>query len=143
MASQISSHSRLMTVALATILVMAGGGAQTEIAAPHRKAGWWQMAAHRPNGAVMTRNLCLDAASDIRNSPFTGHPGCTMEAQKVPGGYAYQRTCGAESTSGTAIGDFNSAYKITEKRGAMQIQTDARWMGACPAGHKPDEMWMR
>ena len=109
--------------------------------APQRKAGWWKMDAHLPGGRVMSRNLCLDATSDARNNIFKARPGCTMTASKVAGGWAYKRTCDGETTTGTAIGDFGSAYKIEESQGAVHVSTDAQWMGACPAGRKTDELW--
>ena len=64
-----------------------------------------------------------------------------MTAQHIGGGYSYKRVCDGKTITGTAIGDFNSAYKIQESQGAMHINTDARWMGACPAGRKVDELW--
>lgn len=64
-----------------------------------------------------------------------------MTSQAIAGGYGYKKACGGESTTGTAVGDFDSAYKINESRGAMRVTTDARWMGACPAGHAAGEMW--
>ncbi|HWA62250.1 MAG TPA: DUF3617 family protein [Caulobacteraceae bacterium] len=109
---------------------------------PRRKAGWWQMTMHLPGGRTMARNLCLDATSDIRNNVLKPTNGCTMTAERLPNGYSYRKTCGGEVTTGTAVGDFNRAYAITEARGRTTIQTDARWMGACPAGHHADEMWM-
>lgn len=129
---------RILTAALGFALLAAAG--PTDI--PHRKAGWWQMTMHLPGGRTMARNLCLDATSDIRNNVMKPGAGCTMNAVKIPGGYSYKKTCGGQTTAGSAIGDFNRAYKITESQGAMHIQTDARWMGACPAGRKADEMWM-
>jgi hypothetical protein len=116
-----------MLIALAT-------GASAQIAEPHRKAGWWEMAAHLPNGTTMTRYLCLDATFDARHSVLAKQDGCTQTVEAVAGGYSFKKTCGGETTSGTAIGDFNTAYKITEQRGSARIQTDARWAGACPAG---------
>ena len=108
---------------------------------PQRKAGWWKMDAHLPSGQVLSRNLCLDATSDTRRNIFNARPGCTMTANKVAGGYSYTRTCGGETTKGTALGDFNSAYKIEESQGTMHINTDAHWMGSCPAGRRVDEIW--
>jgi hypothetical protein len=109
--------------------------------APQRKAGWWKMDAHLPGGRVMSRNLCLDATSDARHNIFKAQPGCTMTASKVAGGYSYKRVCDGKTVTGTAIGDFNSAYKIEESQGGMHITTDAQWMGACPAGRSADELW--
>ncbi len=109
---------------LCMVLVVIAAGASAQVAEPHRKAGWWEMAAHLPNGTTMTRYLCLDAAFDSRHSVLAKQEGCT------------------ETTTGTAIGDFNSAYKITEQRGPARIQTDARLAGACPAGRKPGDMQM-
>ena len=90
----------------------------------------------------MARNLCLDATSDIRNNVLKPINGCTMTAQKLPNGYQYKKVCGGEVTTGTAIGDFNSNYTINESLGSTKIETDARWMGACPAGRHADQMWM-
>lgn len=124
----------------AASLIAAGATASNDV--PHRKAGWWQMTMHLPTGGTTVRNLCLDATSDVRNNVLKPSPGCTMNATSIPGGYSYKKVCGGETTVGTAIGDFDSAYKIEESAGGMQIKTDARWMGACPAGHKVDEMWL-
>jgi hypothetical protein len=71
-----------------------------------------------------------------------GHPQQRLETIRRmhnDSGKAAERL---QVTTGTAIGDFNSAYAITETRGSSTIHTDARWMGACPAGHHADEMWM-
>jgi hypothetical protein len=100
------------------------------------------MTMHLPGGHTMARNLCLDATSDIRNNVLKPSGGCTMTAEKLANGYKYRKTCGSEVTTGTAIGDFSGAYAIAETRGSLTIHTDARWMGACPAGHHTDEMWM-
>ena len=135
-----------MTKGLFLILTVATGfavsAATTANDIPHRKAGWWQMTMQLPGGRTMARNLCLDATSDIRNNVLKPANGCTMAAQTLPNGYKYRKVCGGEVTTGTAIGDFNSAYAINESRGGTTIQTDARWMGACPAGHHTDELWM-
>ena len=129
------------------MLVVAAGTAVSAASSPtdipHRKAGWWQMTMHLPGGRTMVRNLCLDATSDIRNDVLKPTNGCTMAAENLPNGYKYRKVCGNEVTTGTAIGDFNSAYTINESRGRTSIQTDARWMGECPAGRHPDEAWMQ
>ena len=124
------------------VLVALAAGASAQVAEPHRKAGWWEMAAHLPNGTTMTRYLCLDAAFDSRHSVLAKQEGCSQTVEAVAGGYSFKKTCGGETTTGTAIGDFNAAYKITEQRGAARIQTDARLVGACPAGRKPGDMQM-
>ena len=118
---------------------LALGGSAPDV--PHRRAGWWQMTMHLPGGKTMVRNLCLDATSDIRNNVLEPKDGCTVSAARVSGGYTYRKTCGAQVTTGSAIGDFDSAYTINETRGNVSIETDARWNGQCPAGRKPDEMW--
>ncbi len=130
----------LLMLSVATWFLASAATTANDI--PHRKAGWWQMTMHLPGGRTMARNLCLDATSDIRNNVLKPAGGCTMSAQRLPNGYTYRKVCGGEVTTGSAIGDFNSAYAIHELRGAMTIQTDARWMGACPAGRHADEMWM-
>lgn len=127
-------------LSLATGVLISAAAAPTEI--PHRKTGWWQMTMHLPGGRTMARNLCLDATSDIRNNVLKPTAGCAMSAERLPNGYKYKKVCGSEVTNGTAVGDFNSAYAITEARGSTTIHTDARWMGACPAGHRADDMWM-
>ena len=126
---------------LASIVGLIAAGATASDDVPHRKAGWWEMTMHLPGGRTMVRNLCLDATSDIRNNILKPRDGCTMDATKIAGGYSYKKVCGGETTTGTAIGDFNSAYTIEESNGSMQIRTDARWMGACPAGRQADQMW--
>lgn len=130
------SLAGLGLVALAAI-----GSAAAQDVSPHRKAGWWKMDSQM-GGRSFARNLCLDATSDIRNNIFK-QPGCTMDVQKVAGGYSYKKTCqGEPTTTGTAMGDFNSAYTIIEQRGSVKLTTGAKWIGSCPAGHKADEMWM-
>lgn len=130
----------ICVLALMAGLIAAGATASDDV--PHRKAGWWQMTMHLPNRGTMVRNICLDATSDIRNNILKPRNGCTMDATKIAGGYSYKKVCGGEITTGTAIGDFDSAYTIEESKGSMQIRTDARWLGACPAGHQADEMWL-
>jgi hypothetical protein len=127
---------------LASMMGLIAAGATASDDVPHRKAGWWQMTMHVPGGGTMVRNLCLDATSDIRNNILKPREGCTMDATKIAGGYSYKKVCGGETTTGTAIGDFNSAYKIEESKGSMHVRTDALWMGACPAGHQADQMWL-
>jgi len=128
---------------LASMAGFIAAGATASDDVPHRKVGWWQMTMHLPGAGTMVRNLCLDATSDIRNNILKPRDGCTMDATKIAGGYSYKKVCSGETTTGTATGDFNSAYKIEESNGSMQIRTDARWMGACPAGHRADEMWLK
>lgn len=123
-------------------LIALAGAALAQVTQPHRKAGWWEMAAHLPNGTTMTRYLCLDATFDARHPVMAQQGGCTQTVEAVAGGYAFKKSCDGVVTSGTAIGDFNSSYRITEQRGSTKIQTDARWVGACPAGRKPGDMQM-
>jgi hypothetical protein len=130
----------LLVLAATSVLMLSTATDASDV--PHRKAGWWQMTARLPGGRTMTRNLCLDATSDIRNNVLKPANGCTMTAQALANGYQYRKVCGGEVTTGSALGDFNSAYVISETRGGLTIHTDARWMGACPAGRKADEMWM-
>ncbi len=127
---------------LCLTLAVVAAGASAQVAEPHRKAGWWEMSAHLPGGTTMTRYLCVDAGFDSRHSMLATQEGCTQTVEAVAGGVAYRKTCKGETTTGTAIGDFNAAYKITEQRGATHIQTDARLVGACPAGRKPGDMQM-
>ncbi len=127
---------------LCVLLVAAAAGASAQVAEPHRKAGWWEMAAHLPNGTTMTRYLCLDAGFDTRHSVLAKQEGCTQTVKAVAGGYSFEKSCAGQKSSGTAIGDFDSACKITEQHGSDRIQTDARWLGACPAGRKPGDMQM-
>lgn len=138
------SRRKISLSALSLLAALSAGAiaasAATDVAAPQRKAGWWQMSAHLPNGSTMTRYLCLDATSDARHSVLEAKEGCTMTAQKIAGGYSFQNACAGGATSGTAIGDFNSAYKISEQKGSAHMETDATWMGACPAGRKPGDM---
>ena len=135
------SHRVIVAVSLLAGAWLSVAAAPADI--PHRKAGWWEMSMHLPGGRVMVRNLCLDATSDIRNNVLAPADGCTMDAKRLPNGYSYRKMCGSEVTTGSAIGDFNSNYKISETRGRMSVQTDARWKGPCPAGKKADQMWMR
>ena len=125
--------------AAAGIVVTAAAAGPAVI--PHRKAGWWQMQMHLPGGRMMARNVCLDGTSDIRNNVLKPADGCTMDARSLSNGYTYRKVCGSEVTTGSATGDFDRAYTIKESRGSRTILTDAKWMGACPSGHHPDEMW--
>ena len=85
----------------------------------------------------MTRYLCLDAAFDSRHSVLAKQEGCTQTVETVAGGYSFKKTCGGQTTTGTAIGDFHTAYKITEQRGPARVQTAARWAGAAPRDASP------
>ena len=67
-------------------LSLAASIAVAQTAAPQRKAGWWEMAAHLPNGATLTRYLCLDRGFDARHSILSAQPGCTINSEKVAGG---------------------------------------------------------
>jgi hypothetical protein len=125
---------------LGLIAMMIINCAMAQDISPQRKAGWWEMDSQIGRQSFR-RNLCLDATSDSRNNIFK-QPGCTMTAQRIPGGYSYRKVCGIETTTGTAIGNFSSSYTIIERRGTMEVITKAQWMGNCPAGHKADEMWI-
>ena len=132
----------LIAVSVGVTAALLVASAFAQIAAPARKPGWWQLASHLPNGSTLTRYLCLDAATDAAHSIFNSRTGCLPTVRKVTGGYSFTKSCDGADTTGTAVGDFNVAYTITESRGPAKVTTDARWMGPCPAGRKPGEVLM-
>lgn len=114
--------------------------AQTEL---HRKPGMWETTMNLAGKDVKTQ-MCVDAATDAKisvlgqqtTSEKCGHP---TTVQKIDGGYSFSNTCGDHTTSGTAIGDFNSAYKVTIDAGKTHMVMDSRWLGPCPPGRKPGD----
>jgi hypothetical protein len=141
----------MVTIARRSALAVCGIGILTatawaQIAAPQRKAGMWETVMHI-QGHDMSTQLCIDAATEAKMSVFgqqaqTESCGGATGVEKIPGGYAFHGACKGRETSGTAIGDFNSAYKVTIDSGKTHMSMDSRWLGPCPAGRRPGDMVM-
>ena len=69
------------------------------------------MTCHIARRMVANDHAFAGRGHDGPQSMLKPRDGCTMEATKIAGGYRYKKICRGETTTGTAIGDFNSAYK--------------------------------
>ena len=127
---------------------------------PARKAGQWEIRlTPKTAGAApsMVTQLCLDAASDkaLMQQGLAMSPGCTTnQSRDGNGNMVFDSVCntGGRKTTAHAVisGDFQSRYTIdivadTTTGGAgkpkhSEMQQEASWKGACPAGMKPGDM---
>jgi len=145
---------RLAVVALSLASLAIPASAQ--IAAPKRKAGYWEqtMTMQSPRAMTMKSQFCTDPAVEAKVSALgQAGPGQDCDTTKVTrsaGGFTFESTCRIAGrvtrTKGVATGDFNSNYKLdmTSDSGGAQsrMQIASRWVGPCPAGKKPGDMVM-
>lgn len=125
------------------------------------KAGLWEMtvtAAAMP--APMTMRLCLAAPAPGSN-PFAPPPQPGQSCAKntvapTASGYAIEMECTASGVTmaiaGTVSGDFSTSFRtdLTTKMSgggipaasaqSVKSVTEAKYIGACPAGMKPGEV---
>lgn len=134
----------------------AAAAAPAEVGMPHRKPGLWAQTIH-VSGMNQTTKICLDADTDAKmalwGQQMKDETNCKRQTtHAVPGGIAFESECdmgegGHIIAKGTATGDFNSSYvvKVTSTTtgsampkadGAHEMQIDAEYKGACPAGMK-------
>jgi len=108
------------------------------------KAGYWEMkTAMGPISIV--GHMCVDAASEKKAGYMVGEKNkkrCSkFSVQKTANGYIVDEVCSlvpGEAGSAKHIeitGNFDSAYTMKETAGT----TEAKWLGACPAGWTPGE----
>lgn len=132
------------------------------IGPPKRKPGLW---AQTMNTAGMKQvvKLCLDADTEAKMSVWGQDMSKSMCSKSVitpvQGGMQFASECdmgemGHVSSTGTAIGDFNSSYtvkisstttgsKMAQANGHHEMTMDATYQGACPAGMKGGDMKMK
>jgi hypothetical protein len=126
--------------------------------APTPKAGLWEMKASSMGMSMPAMKVCVGEAKPGEN-PFTQKPqgaNCAKnEVTASAGGYAIDSECTVNgmtaATKGTVSGDFSSAYKVeltTKMSGPnipaaaqkeVQSVMEAKYVGPCPAGMKPNQ----
>lgn len=146
---------------VAVSLVCLAVPASAQIAAPQRRAGYWEqtMSMASPRPMTMKSQFCTDATVEKKMSALgqasPGQACAPPTVTRTAGGVSFESTCkiGATTTHtrGTAIGDFNSSYRVVMDsemsppvagRAKSQVQVDNKWLGPCPAGKKPGDMTM-
>ena len=164
----------LVSVSAVGLLALAACGKKTETAAatgeakpaaaaapaamtgpPQRKAGLWTQTIATA-GMNQTMKMCLDADTDAKMTVWgqaMGKNACSKNSfGPVPGGWKFDSVCdmgsgGVITSTGTATGDFNSAYTVkvsstttgatmAQANGNHEMTLTAKWEGPCPAGLK-------
>ena len=128
---------------------------------PKRKPGLWTQTVST-RGVNQVSKICIDAATDAQMSAWGAAAGKDMCSKNVisptAGGWKFEAVCGmgqggTSSTTGEAIGDFNSKYVVKattvtsgssmpQANGTHAMELTATWEGPCPAGMKPGDMTM-
>ncbi len=141
--------------------VTAAAPAATPMAPPHRKPGLWTQTLNTAGMKQVTK-MCLDAETESKVTLWgqqTKEDLCAKNTiTPVPGGMKFESECdmgegGHMVSTGTATGDFNSAYtvkvsstttgaKMPEANGTHEILMEGKYEGACPAGMKGGDMQM-
>jgi hypothetical protein len=124
---------------------------------PARKAGLWEQTMSRDGKANMAGKMrqCIDATTDAKMASFgrqMGKSACTRQegSRGLDGGYHFTSSCsmgamGTVVSTGTAAGDFSSAYKVRIEsditgstfqaaNGHHVTEMAATYLGPCPAG---------
>ena len=126
---------------------------------PTRKAGLWEvkMSFENRNGAGMTIQQCVDAATDQMMQSSAGpmaQAACAKrDIQKSGNTLTIDSTCTIASKTATShaviTGSFDSAYTMTVTSqsdalpsGNMTMTMNAKWLGPCAADQKPGDMIM-
>jgi hypothetical protein len=133
---------------------------------PARKAGLWDVKMNFESRGVPPQSMqqCVDAATDkLMNSNFGGMSkgACSRQDIKTAGNtITVDSVCkfGEATTASHAVvtGSFDSAYTVrvtsTREGGpaipgmkpgqAVNMTTEAKWLGPCKAGQKPGDMIM-
>jgi hypothetical protein len=131
------------------------------IGPPKRKPGLWAQTISS-QGVHQISKICLDAATDAKMTAWgqaIGQGACSKNVvTPIPGGWRFEAVCplgagGTSTTTGEAIGDFNSKYVIKAKtvttgssmpqaNGEHAMEMTATWNGPCPAGVRPGDIQM-
>jgi len=119
---------------------------------PMRKAGYWEQKSSVVGLFVgIVLHECVDVASE-KKLGLTGDVArkrCSkINIQRTWNGYVLDKQC--EDTIITHLditGSFDSSYtmKITDNidKKSIMTTTEAKWLGACPAGWKPGDKEMQ
>jgi len=109
---------------------------------PAHKAGYWEMkTAMGPADAPISiaGHMCVDADSEKKAGYMIGEKRqqkCSkFSVQKTANGYIIDKVCSGSTNHIEITGNFESAYTMKDAVGT----TEAKWLGACPAGWKPGE----
>lgn len=131
------------------------------LAPPHRKPGLWTQTMNTAGMKQVTK-MCLGADTESKMTIWgqqTAKDACEKSTvTPVPGGMKFESTCdmgegGRMVSTGTATGDFNSAYtvkvsstttgaKMAQANGVHEILMEGKYEGPCPAGMKSGDMQM-
>ncbi len=106
-------------------------------AAPHPRAGLWRWTSQTAGA----KDVCL---SGQLLSVFASRPDCppARRWRTASGAYEVRIACQAGPAGGVyarAQGDFNSAFQIDLRLGEATDHIDARYLGPCPPGRRPDD----
>lgn len=127
---------------------------------PVRKPGLWEVSSSVEGiDAVQTVRLCLDEATDaeLALAGAQAPGGCrTEQTREADGSWRFSAACdmgsgGRTTTSGSASGDFTSAYEVRaetttegaatpQMNGVRKLTARAAWRGRCPAEMKPGDV---
>jgi hypothetical protein len=141
--------------------VTATAPAPVSMTAPHRKAGLWTQTMSTA-GMKQVVKMCLDADTESKMTVWgqqVGKNPCSKNViTPVPGGMKFESECdlgegGHMVSTGTATGDFNSAYTVkvsstttgaqmAQANGSHEMTMEGKYEGACPAGMKGGDMQM-
>lgn len=133
-------------------------------ALPSRQPGLWETSISvKGEGQPVTSQMCLDAATEARQSIWGGEMSRDMcekyeMKRQADGSYAFNSTCnlgsgGVTRSQGRASGDLTSNYTISMKSttsGAelemmnrdQEFTVASRRLGACKPGQRGGDMFM-
>ena len=106
-------------------------------ALPHPKPGLWSWT----SGVTGAKRLCLSGQT---LSVLDARPGCPVVRQVVmrDGSYIVEARCAGGPVShlyARASGDFDQAFSTDVTVGDVSDHANYAYLGACPAGQKPDD----
>ncbi len=138
-----------------------GAPAASQAAAKTPKAGLWEIKTTAMGVVAPAAKVCIGEAKQGDN-PFVqkqaGADCAKNNVTETAGGYDIDMECKVNgmtvATKGSVTGDFSSAYKVemetkmsganipaSMQQGAKSV-VDAKYLGACPDGMKPNEVKM-
>ncbi len=143
------------------LLALSAAPAAGAVDLPVRKAGLWEMKVVHTGSPIpeMTMQHCTDETTDKEMSTAFSPMGKEMcskqDIQKTASGYVSDSVCGVAGMTVTShaeiSGDFNSAYTVKSTahseggpKGARDSTStiEAKWLGACKADQKSDDILM-
>jgi len=145
--------------------VAAAAGPLTPDQLPHQKPGLWRttMAVEGVSRPMPATEMCLDAATEARMAVWSksardGKCSTNQFTRNPDGSISFKTACalgpgGNRVDSGTIVGDFNAAYKVSidstttgaavpSINGEHRMSIAATWVGACAPGQKGGDVIM-